>query len=174
MVERFPNFVVKDDVKDDIMKKLGAICLAIILIVSLEGFSQDGKLTLHGRVENERNTISYVDIEIYRDNELYFSGQTQRNGSFKIDLDLGHIYNVNFNKEGFIDKSIGVISKLDSTISGRYFFQLDIQLFRVDQNVVDETMLPPVAKLYIRDESEGFRYDKKYVKWISDHYEDLE
>lgn len=134
---------------------------------------QQGTLTIHGRIENESKLLSYVDFEIYRDNELFHSGQTLRNGSFKIDLALGHVYNVAFRKEGYVEKSVAVIGATDSTINGRYFFQLDLELFRVNQEVVDETMLPPVAKLYILNQDEGFRYDKKYVKWISNKYNDL-
>jgi len=150
--------------------------IGFLIAIAISSFSlaQEGTLTVHGRVENNQSTISFVDIEIYRDNQIFYTGQTLRNGSFKIDLELGHVYDVAFSKEGFVEKSVAVIGKGDSTINGRFFFQLDIELFRVDQDVVDETMLPPVAKLYILDESEGFRFDKKYVKWISNKYEDLE
>lgn len=150
------------------------LSLFFALFLFIPSDAQEGTLTIHGRVENEKSTLSFVNVEIYRDNEIFYTGQTLRNGNFKIDLELGHVYDVSFSKEGFIDKSVAVIGKSDSTINGRFFFQLDIELFRVDQEVVDETMLPPVAKLYILDKDKGFRFDKKYVKWISGEYEDLE
>ena len=59
-----------------------------------------------------------------------------------------------------------------TTISGRYFFQLDIEIFKEDDEELDETVLPPVAKLYIKDQTTGFTYDKKYVKWVSEKYEE--
>ena len=151
--------------------------LLITLFVSLASImvtAQEGELTLHGRVENNNSMLSFVDFEIYQDNEMHYKGQTQKNGSFKIELELGHIYSVAFHKPGYINKSVAIIGKGDSTINGKFFFQLDLELFRIDQEVSDETMLPPVAKLYIHDQDEGFRYDKKYVNWMSEEYEDIE
>ena len=37
---------------------------------------------------------------------------------------------------------------------------------------IDETILPPVVKLYIKDQTTGFAYDKKYVKWVAEKYEE--
>ena len=157
------------------MKSVGFLGFLFLLLFASGAVSaQSGRLTLHGVVENELVPVGFADIEVYKDNEVFFNGKTQRNGSFKLDLELGSVYSIAFAKNGYIDKSVAVIAKTDSTIEGRYFFQLDIELFRVDQNVLDESMLPPVAKLYIRDEDMGFRYDKKYVKWVAGQYDDIE
>lgn len=155
------------------MKKLFRALLCVTLTGTSILYAQSGKLTLHGVVENESVVVDQTDIEIYKNNELLRTLKTERNGSYKLELDLGSIYSVAFSKEGYVDKSVAVIAKSDSTIEGRYFFQLDIELFRVDQDVKDESMLPPVAKLYIKDEEMGFRYDKKYVKWMAEEYENL-
>lgn len=156
------------------MKKLVGLLLCVVIIGALNLVAQSGKLTLHGIVENNSAAVDNANIEIYKDNELVETFKSQRNGNYKLELDLGSIYSVAFSKEGYVNKSVAVIAKSDSTIEGRYFFQLDIELFRVDQEVMDESMLPPVAKLYIKDEEMGFRYDKKYVKWTAGEYENLE
>lgn len=155
------------------MKKLG-LFLFIIILFATGLIAQSGTLTLHGIVESQTSSIGFVDIEVYQDNELLKKLTTQHNGSFKLDLELGSIYSVAFSKDGYVNKSVGVIAKTDSTIEGRYFFQLDIELFRIDEEIADETLLPPVAKLYIKDQDMGFRYDKKYVKWMSEEYKELE
>lgn len=129
---------------------------------------------MHGKVKNELRIVKETTIEVYQDNALILVTENQRNGGFKLDLDLGSVYSVTFKKEGFVDKSIAVIAKSDSTIIGRYFFQLDIELFRVDQNEFDESVLPPAAKLYIKSEDDGFKYDKKYVRWIANQFEEIE
>jgi hypothetical protein len=146
----------------------------ICLSISYSTFSQSGKLTIHGRAENESQVVPFVTIEVIKDNEIVSQFVSLRNGSYKIDLVLGSVYNLSFKKDGYVEKSIAVIGVSDSTIDGRYFFQLDVELFRFDQEEMDETMLPPVAKLYIKNENSGFTYDKKYVKWISNQYEELE
>lgn len=57
-------------------------------------------------------------------------------------------------------------------VSGRYFYQLDIEL--IPQNTDEQpVVIPPVAKLYIKDPDKGFTYDKQYVKWVQDEYEEL-
>jgi len=149
--------------------------LLVLLISSTLIYSQNGKLTIHGRVENKGNPIPDVVIEVYKDNELMIDSETHNNGAFKLDLVLGSVYNIDFSKDGYINKAIGVIARSDSAmvLSGRFFYQIDIELFRADQDEVDETMLPPVAKLYMVDPQSGFHYDKRYVRWVSGEYEDV-
>ena len=67
-----------------------------------------------------------------------------------------------------------MVAKADSSISisGRFFYQLDIELFKEEDEVVDETVLPPAAKLYINEQLTGFTYDKKYVKWVAKKYKE--
>ena len=144
----------------------------IFFLSSLSLVAQKGTITIHGKTEHKDSPIAGVSMEIYKDNELYKETSTYRNGSFKVDLPLGHIYNVTFKKEDYIEKSVAVITKSDSTINGRYFFQLDISLFKETDEEEDESILPPVAKLYIKNEDEGFKYDKKYVRWVADRYKD--
>jgi len=150
------------------------ILSSLALLFFLSANAQNGKLTLQGRVENENIRLPDVVIEVYKDNELYLRDTTERNGAYKVDLKLGSVYNVSYMKEGYVKKSIGVIGKSEAVKQGRYFFQLDIELFRVGQETVDETILPPAAMLYLVDEKSGFAYDKRYVKWISGEYKDLD
>jgi hypothetical protein len=129
---------------------------------------------LHGRVVNNGSTVGYVDIEIVKDNDTIMEVSTQRNGGYKINLDLGSQFNIAFSKKGYIKKTVSVIGISAEEVGGRYFYQLDIELIKTEEDRVDETMLPPVAKLYIKDPDDGFTYDKKYVKWVADEYEELE
>ena len=149
-------------------------CGIFMLLMFSSAVAQKGKLTLHGKVKNESRIVGETKMEVYKNNEMYLSTMSQKNGSFKLDLPLGSIYSITFKKEGYIDKSIAVVGKSDSTINGRYFFQLDIELFKVGQESFDESLLPPVAKLYLKTQSTGFKYDKKYVRWIANEYEDFE
>lgn len=152
-----------------------SIVFYLLILVSAFSFAQtSGRLTLHGKVKHKKSVINSVFIEIYKDNELMKTADNMRNGAFVMQLDLGSVYNISFSKKGYIAKSVAVVAKADSstTIKGRYFFQLDIELFKEEDHEEDESILPPVAKLYIKDESKGFRYDKKYVRWVAGHYED--
>lgn len=115
-----------------------------------------------------------VKTKVYKNNELLQETENLSNGSFKLTLELGSVYNVSFLKNDYVEKSIAVVAKTDSSISisGRFFYQLDIELFKEDDGVIDQTALPPVAKLYINEESTGFTYDKKYVKWVAKKYKE--
>ena len=137
--------------------------------------AQTGRLTLHGRMVQGNNTIPAVSIEVIKDNQIIFEGASQKNGSYKIDLPLGSVYNVAFLKEGFVTKQVGVIATHpEEDISGMYFFQLDLELFKVDSADMEEKVLPPVAKLYIKEKAKGFTYDKNYVKWVAERFEEIE
>ena len=151
------------------------LSILCVLLFSSGIYAQNGRLTLHGRVENRTSAVGFVQIEVYRDNEVFYEGTTQKNGAFKLDLELGSIYNIDFSKNGFVNKAVGVIAKSDSAMSfnGRYFFQIDIELFKINQEDIDQTMLPPVAKLYMVDPESGFHYDKKYVRWVSGEFDDI-
>lgn len=147
----------------------------LFTFISVGLFSQaTGKLTLHGKIKHRNSVVNDVQIEIYKDNEVVKRFSNLKNGAYKLELYLGHVYNVTYSKDGYVNKSVAVVAKTDSTtrINGRYFFQLDIELFRLDEADEDESIIPPVAKLYIKDQKNGFTYDKKYVKWVAGHYDD--
>lgn len=155
------------------MKRILAV-LFFLFSVNLDVQCQTGTLTVYGKVIHKDENVGSVNIEIHQDNDLLKELNSYANGSFKVELVLGSVYNIAFKKENYIDKSVAVIAKMDSTgkLSGRFFFQLDIEMFKSDDNELDESLLPPVAKLYIRNLKNGFQYDKKYVKWVANKYEE--
>ena len=147
--------------------------MLLLFVSSL--LAQTGRLTLNGRMVDGDKNIPAVSIEVIKDNEIIYEGSSQKNGSYKIDLPLGAIYNIAFIKDGYITKQVGVITTHpEEDISGTYFFQLDLELFKIRPEEVEETILPPVAKLYIKDKEKGFTYDKNYVKWVAEHYEEID
>ena len=149
----------------------------LLILCSFSLFSQTGRLTLHGRMVEGRGTVPNVSIEVIKDNQIIYEGKSQNNGSYKIDLQLGAVYNIAFIKDGYVTKQVGVIAMHpdeDEDISGMYFFQLDLELFKVEAEQVEETVLHPVAKLYIKDKNKGFVYDKDYVKWAAGEYKEIE
>ena len=85
---------------------------------------------LHGRVVNNGSTVGYVDIEIVKDNDTIMEVSTQRNGGYKINLDLGSQFNIAFSKKGYIKKTVSVIGISAEEVGGRYFYQLDIELIK--------------------------------------------
>lgn len=150
------------------------LLIAFFLGISTFSYAQTGTLTLQGRVENENTRIPETLIEVYKDNEIYRTEKTERNGTYRIELELGSVYNISFMKDTYVKKSIAIVAKSDKIEQGRFFFQLDIELFRIDQEGQDQTVLPPAAMLYLLDEKTGFTYDKRYVKWISGEYKNLD
>lgn len=150
------------------------VLIAAFFVSSLLN-AQSDLLILHGKIVNLGKTVPLVNYEVIQDNEIIMEGTTLQNGSFQIKLELGSVYDITFSKEGYITKQVGVIAKYpEQDITGKYFFQMDLELYRVDEDRLDETMLPPVAKLYIKEPAKGFTYDKDYVKWVSSQFEDLE
>jgi hypothetical protein len=155
------------------LRSLFSIILLILPFTVL--LAQSGKLMLHGRVVHEKKPLEDVTIElITSEADTVRSFKTPRNGSYKVIVPLGTVYSITFKKAGYLPKSVGVIgfSPNDKPIDGRYFFQLDIELYSEGEEQ-DETMIPPVAKLYIEDPEKGFTYDKQYLKWVQDEYKDL-
>jgi hypothetical protein len=137
--------------------------------------AQTDQLILHGKILNLEKIVPLVNYEIIQNNETIEEGVTSQNGSFQLKLELGSVYDITFSKDGYVTKQVGVIAKYpDTDITGRYFFQMDLEFFKIDEDRLDETMLPPVAKLYIKEPSKGFTYDKDYVKWVSNQFEDLD
>ena len=148
------------------------IYILLLVLVSNSLAAQNGSLTIHGRVQNENQSIKEVAIEVVKDNELIKEFGNYKNGSYKVRLELGSIYNVSFYKEGYVIKNIGVIAKTpDSLLVGQFFFQLDIDLFKIDQPDTSVTVFPDVAKLMLKGAKEGFIYDKQYVRWISNEFD---
>ncbi len=150
------------------------VSILVLLICFSSNAQQTGSLAVYGKIKYKKTILNEVRIEVYKDNELQQEIVNLRNGSFKLNLKIGSVYSVAFVKDNYIKKSVAVVAKADSsiTISGKYFFQLDIELYKEEDDEVDETMLPPVAKLYIKNQSTGFTYDKKYVKWVAEKYKE--
>jgi len=149
--------------------------LSLGLLIFTGLFSQEGILRLFGRMENKGSMIADVEIEVIKDNQIIREGKTNQNGSYKLDLELGAVYNIAFQKEGYITKQIGVVGvHPEKKLTNTYTFQLDLELFTVEEGEGDDTMLPPVAKLYIENVDEGFIYDKQYVKWVADEFDKVE
>lgn len=151
------------------MKK---VFLILLLTISGSIYAQTGTLTIHGRVENENTKVKDVNIEIVKDNQLLDEFTNNANGSYKVRLELGSIYNITFTKEGYVTKTIGVIAKTpDSLVTGVYFFQLDIDVFTLEDED-PQTVFPDVAQLILKGEKQGFVYDKQYVRWITGEFEE--
>ena len=127
---------------------------------------------LHGRVENNSVLLKDVTIEVVKDNEIVDEFINNKNGSYKYRFALGSIYNISFTKEGYITKTVGVIAQTpDSLITGNFFFQLDIDLFQMKEGIEEEPVFPAIANILIKDQKDGFIYDKRYVRWASEEYE---
>lgn len=156
---------------------LGLLALiATLTLCSQEAdLKQEGELRLYGRMENDGKMVPEVSIEVIKDNQIIYEGKSKANGSYTLELELGSVYNIAFQKEGYVTKQVGVIAiNTIEDISGTYTFQLDLELFKIDAGDTKDKMLPPVAKLYIRKAKEGFTYDKNYVKWVAGEYEEFE
>ncbi len=139
--------------------------------------AQNGLLMLHGKVVSDMQSLSEVRVEVIsNENDTIWDFITPRNGSYKVNIPLGQVYTIEFYKEGYFKKAVGVMGfSIQDTIeqvSGRYFYQLDIEMLPNNLNE-KPVVIPPVAKLYIEDPEKGFTYDKQYVKWVQDEYEEL-
>lgn len=153
------------------------ILFGLAILTCLTAVSQEkaGTLRLYGRMENDGKMIPEVSIEVIQDNQIIFEGKNEPNGNYKLDLELGAVYNVAFQKKGYITKQVGVIAiHPDEELTETYVFQLDLELFELQSGQKDDTVFPPVAKLYIKDVDKGFTYDKQYVKWVASQYEEVE
>ncbi len=93
---------------------------------------QTGSLTVYGKVKYKNSLLNEVSIEVYKDNELQQEMINLKNGSFKLTLALGSVYNISFRRDNYIQKSVAVIAKADSSvnISGRYFFNWILSCLR--------------------------------------------
>jgi hypothetical protein len=153
------------------------VLIGLVMLMCLTAFSQEeaGTLRLYGRMESNGKMIPDVSIEVIKDNQIIYEGKNEPNGSYKLDLELGAVYNVAFQKMGYITKQVGVIAiHPDKELTETYVFQLDLELLELHSGEEDNTVLPPVAKLYIKDADKGFTYDKQYVKWVATKYEEVE
>ncbi len=145
------------------------------MLLCLNVSSQEGTLRLHGRMESNGKMIPGVSIEVIKDNQIIYEGKTDEKGNYKLDLELGSVYNIAFIKDGYVTKQVGVIAiHPEAELTKNYAFQLDLELFEEDSDTPDDTMLPPVAKLYIKDVNKGFTYDKKYVKWVATEFQGVQ
>lgn len=144
-------------------------------MLAISSFAQTGSLTLYGRVENKGRMLENVSIEIVKDNDSIIQDSAKGNGSYILKFELGSIYNVAFSKDGYLQKSVAVIgiSPEKEKVSGKYKYQLDIELQKYTKDDKDETILPPIVKLFILNDEKGFIYDSNYNKWATEIYKNI-
>ena len=150
------------------------IPLLLCLFVTAS-FAQVGNLTLYGRVENKGRVLENVSIEIVKDNDSIIQTSAKRNGSYTLSFELGSIYNIAFSKDGYLSKSVEIIgiSPEKEKVSGRYNYQMDIELQKYKKDDKSETLLSPVVRLVLLNDKKGFVYDSDYSKWAADEYKNL-
>lgn len=118
--------------------------------------------------------VKDVDIKIYENNELILEFSNNVNGAYSTKFSLGNVYSMQFSKEGYVTKSIDVIAITpDSLMSGMFFFQLDIDLFKQTEEEEADALLPSAAKIFLKDTDQGFIYDKRYVRWAGEEYQSI-
>jgi hypothetical protein len=90
-------------------------------------------LPVYGRVKNGKTKVDGATIRLYKENCIVRTYQTEKNGKFEMELDLGAYYTLEVVKEGYITKRIGI-----NTVSKVEFERMDYQPYGVDINLTSE------------------------------------
>ena len=93
------------------------VCLVLIVILSLSGFSQSnkklGKLLLSGKVVNEKKKGLESKIRIYRSTEFIDELETSRIGKFQFEVDLNDSIAFVVMAENYVSKTVFVDTKVN-------------------------------------------------------------
>ena len=72
-------------------------------------------LPVYGRVKDGKSKVDGAIVRLYKENEIVKTYNTEKNGKFEMELDLGAYYTIEVEKDGYITKRIGIntVSKVD-------------------------------------------------------------
>ncbi len=143
------------------------VCLVLIVILSLSGFSQSnkklGKLLLSGKVVNEKKKGLESKIRIYRSTEFIDELETSRIGKFQFEVDLNDSIAFVVMAENYVSKTVFVDTKVNDRKKHQSFvFPFFIDLYPVGRIPSHEDLERPVGK--IRFSGTQFIYDLDFTK----------
>jgi len=125
-------------------------------------------LPVGGRVLDGRTKVEGATIRLYKENDLLETYQTEKNGKFKMELDLGAYYTLEVEKDGFITKRIGI-----NTISSVDYKRMDYLPYGVDIFITSEVAYTgvnidvldfPFAIVSYDHQDRMFVHDENYTK----------
>lgn len=127
--------------------------------------SQKHEIKLFGQIFHKESTIKNVEINVFIGDSLVLSEETNFMGKFKLKVEEGYRYRIDFNKEKFITKTV-MVSAFTSNGSKVSPFAFDVDLIQTrDFRYVDVPKdLGKVAYLYFDEESSSLSWDKQYTQ----------
>ncbi len=130
-----------------------------------------------------KTPICAGEINVYHDGELVGSFLTDEKGEYSIELKLGYVYAISYNKAGFYSKFVGLntIGSEDSLVfkylstrsvyESSYKIRMDLDLSYAFIPYRDDVFLQPIAWSYYDGELGGFTFDMDYVDSIKEDVE---
>lgn len=120
---------------------------------------------LYGKVFHKESQVKGVTIEVFIEDSLVYTDQSNVFGKFNIKLTEGYEYQINFTKEKFITKTVIVQSfALDGDKLSPFAFDLDLVKERDFRYVDIPNDLGRVAELYFDEEIKALSWDRRYTQ----------
>lgn len=152
------------------VKQLKNFFVAVFLLGSFFSFAQQDIIYLEGTVKDERSgkKLETVNVVLEEDGEVVNTYTTSVNGRFEMTLKFDHLYNVRFNKDGYVSKYLSIDTRnvSENAKTGGFGFQIDMTIFEVVEDVNFDILKKPVGKAAFEEELNDISFDYEYTKSI--------
>ncbi len=156
-----------------------SIVVFILILSSFSGlniFSQEGMLTVTGKMKAKYGEITKAKLLLYEKDKLIETYTFTNTGKFQIELDYLKDYVVAFTKDGYVEKKISfntdVPSDFDNINLGPVDFILD--LYPMAEGLDFEIFEKPIAQVTFDDAIENFSEDMAYSSKIRSKVKSIE
>ena len=145
------------------------LCISVNALTKIKTPDTSSCLQLSGKVLKLRtySTNSYT-VNLMRNEQLIESKVIKGNNEFKFDLKKNNFYAVKISKEGYVQRTIIVDTKLAEMHNGYYKFAFDTEL--IEESKADklnaEALNMPIAHISFDERKRWFTYNAEYTKEI--------
>ena len=135
-----------------------------LLVVFINGFSQEGVLTIKGAVEKGKEPLKDAQITLYQGSTEVRTVRAGRDGEFSIDMEINKEYTVEFSKEEFVSKKIFVDATVPEGEGGTWMVEFSVGLFKMYPGLDVSALDKPITKILYNERENGFAYDYNYTE----------
>lgn len=147
------------------MKNLGTKILGIAIIICLSSAQARDRstLTLEGFIHDHKTELSDLKVTIYKNGVQERQFDHDNTFAFYYDLEANSVYNIKFEKEGYISKVLQFDTSIDDRMRRTRLFSFTLEMVKLEKEVDITSVL--VAKVGFSEEKKRFNHDEEFTKY---------
>lgn len=148
-----------------IQQPLRIASLVVLVLTSALTNMIQAQLSVSGTVLSPMDTPRSVEVRVYQGNDFVYAIHPNRRGKYAAEVELGHVYTLEFQQDGAVTKRISLDTRTDNVQTDWAAALADKSSEGALAYTLDMTMLPLTPELALSDD---FEFPVAVLKWHED------